>query len=87
MRTHFFVYRAFEIEFVRLYMFFSCAPMRSYAFLGIPMSSHEFSMHLNWPLLDIFRQSRVILWVFCGLESGFVVDLPIPCVRNVIASN
>ena len=42
--------------------------------------SSVFSMHKNWPLLDI-------ICLFYGLKSAFVVDFPILCILNVTASN
>ena len=59
---------------------FPCAPVISCEFTGVPVCSHVFSMHPNWRLLDI-------ICLRYGLESAFVVDFPIPCVLNVIASN
>ena len=70
------------MDFVGHYSSFLCAYVRSRTFPGVPVSSHAFSMHPNRPLSEIIRQSRVILCVFYGLESAFVVYSPIPCVPN-----
>ena len=80
MCTSLCVYRAFTVAFFGHYMSFPCAPVRSCAFLGVPVCSRVFSIHPNWPMLNIIH-------LHYGLESAFVVYLPIPCVLNVISSN
>ena len=42
---------------------YSCAPVSSHAFPGVPVHYRALSMHPNWPLLDIICQSRAILCV------------------------
>ena len=61
--------------------------MRYCASPGVPMSSCEFSMHPNWPLVETIYQSRAVLCIIYDIKSAFVVDSPIPYVLNVIASN
>ena len=68
------------MAFVGDYTSLLCAPLRSYALLGVPVCSHVFSMHPNWSLLDI-------ICICYGLELAFVVDFPIPCVLNFITLN
>ena len=75
------------MDFVGNYMSFLGEAMHFSAFPSISMCSCAFSMHPNWPLLKNIRQSRAILFILYGLESAFVVDSPILCVLNVIASN
>ena len=65
--------------FRTLYVY-PCAVVHSFALPGVPVFSHVFSMHPNWPLLDI-------IFLRYGLESAFVVDFPTPCVFNFTASN
>ena len=75
------------MAFVGHYTSFPCTPVRSFVIPGVSVSSRAFSMHVDWPLLDIICQSRAIMCVRYGLELNFVVDVPIPCVLNVISSN
>ena len=75
------------MAFVGHYTSFPCADVRSCVSLGVPVRSRTFSMHMNWPLLEIIHQLHVILCVFYGLESAFVCNSPILCVLNVISLN
>ena len=81
------VYRPFVMYFVGHHSFYLCAPVHSCAFLGVPMTYRAFTMHLNWTLSEIIRQSCAILCVPYGLELAFVVDSPIICVISVIDLN
>ena len=69
------------------YIYFPRAHVRSYALSGITIRTRALSLYPNWSLLEIIFQSRVILCIFFGPELDFIVDLPIPCVLNVIAYN
>ena len=75
------------MDFVGHYISFPCTPMRSCVFKGVPVCSFVFFMHPNPHLLDIIFQLHVVLIVRYGLKSAIVVDSPIMCVLNVIASN
>ena len=57
-------------------------PVRYHALLWIYGRSREFSIHLNWPLLDIISQSRAILCIHYVLELDFVGDSIIPFILS-----
>ena len=61
---------------------FLCIVVRYRTFLWVPMLSCVFSMHPDWPLLEVIRLSCVFLCINYDSKWAFVGDLPIPCVLN-----